>query len=211
MATVREARAPQRAIEAYCAAASTYAWPLYDVDPAPMTLSGADLLTPALLSYQVPGKVLGEMRGERGPYGPLLEAMREFVGILPGQRFESVAEARIQRLGERNRFDDEGDDAFGALVRTLDEVQGSDLLWAVYVTKVLHRKRPLLVPLVDSRVRAFYGSPDDEYPLAFASIHSDLIASMDFLRDVAVAAGVPELHPLRALDIIVWMQDEDFE
>ncbi len=211
MATVQEARAPKRAIEVYCEATSMYAWPLYDLDPAPMTLSGADLVATALLSYPVRGEVLAEMNGGRGPFGRLSEAMREFVAIPPGQRFESIEASRVEGLASRSRFEDAGDDAFAALVRVLDAVQECDQLTSVYATKVLHRKRPLLVPLIDSRVRAYYGVGQSGYPEAMTAIRSDLGSSLEFLSQVSADAGFPDLPPLRALDIIIWMQGEDLD
>lgn len=211
MATVRNARAPQRAIERYCDAASRYAWPLYDIDPAPMALSGPDLTATALLSYPVKGKVLRRISGGDEPYAELMRRLGDVVAIPPGQRFESITPDRVASLADRKRGADAGDDAFGALVRALDAVQDCDHLTSVFVSKVLHRKRPLLVPLIDSRVRAFYELPDSGYAPAFAAIHADLLASRDFLAAHVAAAGVSELHPLRALDIIIWMQDEQLD
>lgn len=71
------------------------------------------------------------------------------------------------------------------------------------VSKLLARKRPHLLPILDSRVREFYGDTSEFWaPLA--------AALRDANRRTAIDALVPNreergLSLLRVLDIAIWM------
>lgn len=88
------------------------------------------------------------------------------------------------------------------------------------LAKVLHRKRPALIPLFDSRVRDFYRTEGAVPPaprgartfrqymeLLIPVICEDLRANAEeFARLTTLAPDDgPPLTPLRVLDIIVWM------
>ena len=75
------------------------------------------------------------------------------------------------------------------------------------VTKILHRKRPDLIPINDSLLRAFYGS-GRSYSKLFLSIFDDLHEHGEALRKIAGAYRTPSgrtMSELRALDIAIWM------
>ena len=44
-------------LDDYCSDTRRYAWPLYDEDPSPNTLCGADITATAFLSYPIPERV----------------------------------------------------------------------------------------------------------------------------------------------------------
>lgn len=86
---------------------------------------------------------------------------------------------------------------------------------ATSVTKVLHRKRPHLVPIVDTYVRDMIGAPAG----AEGSSLDDLMATVTHLAHQAIAQesalatalevlhdapGIPRITHLRALDIALW-------
>jgi len=80
-------------------------------------------------------------------------------------------------------------------------------LKASKVTKILHRKRPRLVPIFDSRVGGFYGvaagKPWDMWPI----IQEELRAHGEWLKELAGPHRTPDNHELsllRTLDIVVW-------
>ncbi len=88
------------------------------------------------------------------------------------------------------------------------------------IAKVLHRKRPGLVPLFDSKVRVFYQhercippAPRDgrswrEYmQLLVRAMQYDLRENAEEFRRLSalVPDSGPPLTPLRILDIVVWM------
>lgn len=193
-----------------------YAWPLYDDDPSPGVLSGADLTAPALLSYSISGTHLNEMGRDPepdspNPYRELYEAMATFVAVEDGgTSFAEVTEAQITELTTRTRHVPvDGPESWTALVACLDAVQRCRGLTTVAVTKILHRKRPDLVPINDSKVREFFGVPHD-YPKLFATIHAevsdaDTMALLNELAAPHITPGGRTMSPLRALDIIAWM------
>lgn len=78
---------------------------------------------------------------------------------------------------------------------------------AVTVSKVLHRRRPHIVPIIDSRVRKFYGA---KQPSALrAAIWEDIRLNRDWLADLAFTRTTPDGRPLtvlRVADILIWME-----
>ena len=194
-----------------CSPASSYAWPLYDDDPSPSTLCGADLTAPALLSYPIPQMCLREMGWEDTPYSTLVEGMAEFVSSEPTSKFSDLAAAQVEELSTRERLDPiAGGRDWQALIRCLDAVWDCEDLTTVAVTKILHRKRSDLVPINDSLLREFYRLPTRDYDKLFVAIRRDLgndqtkslLASLT--SDRRTPSGRP-MTDLRALDIVVWM------
>ena len=76
---------------------------------------------------------------------------------------------------------------------------------AVTVSKVLHRRRPHIVPLIDSRIREFYGA---KHPaLVRQALWEDIRENADWMGDLAGTKTTPDGHPLsllRLADILIW-------
>ncbi|MCI9872783.1 DUF6308 family protein [Arthrobacter humicola] len=85
------------------------------------------------------------------------------------------------------------------------------------LSKVLHRKRPELIPLFDDNIYYCYtkcaGAPVPEevgrsragYRRAWLSaLQADLLAHMQQWQEIALIAPGPKITPVRALDIIGW-------
>lgn len=202
MPSISEIPNSRSLLDQYLDPANGYAWPLYDADPAPSELTGADLTAPALLSYPVAGQHLNEMGRHDTPYWHLVQQMR-LVLAADEQSFLDLDRSRVTELSRRTRGETTLDDAFGRLVSCFDLVADCPGLTSVFVTKVLHRKRPNLVPINDSRVRDFYGVPHEYAPLMLA-IYDDATRHADLLADLVASVDAHLTH-LRALDIIVWM------
>ena len=87
-------------------------------------------------------------------------------------------------------------------------------LSGVAVTKILHRKRPNLVPLIDRRIRTFYFGKNRGTDLELLKlIHKDLqspetIRFLDERRKTFVLGNKEQMSRLRAMDIIIWMSFE---
>jgi hypothetical protein len=155
--SITEIPNPQELLDTYCSPNERYAWPLYDEDPSPGTLCGVDLSAPAFLNYPIPGDLLDEMGCAASPCAKLVTMIREFVELRGTTRFPTLNIAAIEALGRRERDAAvNGPEDWQALVRCLDAVQDLDRLTSVAVTKILHRKRPDLVPINDSFVGEFY-------------------------------------------------------
>lgn len=77
---------------------------------------------------------------------------------------------------------------------------------AVTVSKVLHRRRPHVVPVIDSRVRAFYKV---SRPATLrAAMWQDIRDNESWLRALAAEYQTPDGRPLstlRCADILIWM------
>lgn len=75
----------------------------------------------------------------------------------------------------------------------------------VTVSKVLHRRRPHIVPLIDSRVRAFYGA---RRPANIRrALYDDLQDNRSWMADLADGRKTPDGRPLtllRLADILIW-------
>lgn len=85
----------------------------------------------------------------------------------------------------------------------------------VKLSKVLHRKRPDLIPLYDENIRMCYmrsgiipratnRSWKQFSLLLLPAIQHDLVSQMDRWLEIAALASGPAITPLRALDIIGW-------
>ncbi len=104
------------------------------------------------------------------------------------------------------------DDSLFRLVRTANMATGPIKGWtAVTVCKVLHRLRPELVPVYDSVVRKFYGTPAKAPSAFFEALHVDLRANRAWLAGIAAAQRTPDNRPLsllRAADIMIWHHEK---
>lgn len=205
-----EASAPKW-LSTYCDPKSRYAWPWYDIDSTLGQITPLDLLAPSLLDYDLPHKIVRSML-QRNQSGGEYESLRE--------RFELIVESSI---GSRLTFDEiPAESLIGGnvevwchLVDTINFAnKNCDKLTGVAVTKILHRKIPHLVPLIDSRVRTFYFGKNQGKDLELLRrIHEDINRPQvkTFLDQVRSIYRLPSGSPmsrLRALDIIVWMSSE---
>jgi hypothetical protein len=190
---------PQTLLGDYLNPAYGYAWPAYDTleTNGSAALVTGDLLAPALLEAHIDG----------ARFGVLNEMFPQLarVGALPPRELAEATDDDIT--------------AVAALFEVLDaERYRRRGVRGTIVAKVLHRKRPDLVPLYDSRIDAGYRAsgriPHDP--------HRSWVEFMDLLcrlmRDdlrqeearfaelVAFAAERgARVTPLRILDILVWM------
>ena len=175
-----------------------YAYPAYDrleTNGSPALVDG-DLLAPALMGVHL----------DAGRFGLLRE-------MLPA--LDIVAELPEVSLEEA---DDDHVMCVAGLFGVLDEPRyaGRGVRGTV-VSKVLHRKRPDLVPLYDSRIFEAYTAPgviprstdrswQDFMAVLCTQMREDLqgeAAAFEQLQQTAEQAGAPLTH-LRILDILVW-------
>jgi hypothetical protein len=195
----------------YCDGKSPYAWPWYDYDSDSDVLSAFDLLAPSFLNYHVPHKLRQKMLvpiDEKNPYSVMKSKMSDFLARPEGRDllFEKMPIAV---------FSKPDNSVYGDLISLIDHTNSKCAgLSGVAVTKILHRKRPNLVPLIDRRIRTFYFGKNSGSDLSLLKlIHKDLqnietIKLLDKLRKNFVLENNLEMSRLRALDIIVWMKFE---
>ena len=175
-----------------------FAFPSYDrlVTNGAASLVDGDLLAPALIGAEV----------DRGRFRLLREMLPALQGVaeLPAVPLEEADDATVAQVAE----------LFGILDESPYAGKG---VRGTIISKVLHRKRPDLVPLYDSRIFESYTAPGaipraahrtwrEFMELLCAQMRDDLraeTASFDELVGVAGDAGAV-LTRLRILDILVW-------
>lgn len=181
---------------------NSWSYPSYDrlVTNGSAVLVDGDLLAPNLIGAEV----------DRGRFLLLRELMPRIAGIadLPDVPLQDAS--------------DEVLDAVAELFAVLDEAPYAGRgVRGTILSKVLHRKRPDLVPLYDSRIFASYTAPGaiersvhrswrESMTLLLSHMRDDLrreAAAFDELVEVAGAAGAP-ISRLRVLDILIWRTTE---
>ena len=195
----------------YCDENSLYAWPWYDNDSDPDGLSAFDLLAPSILNYHIPHKLRQKMlvsKGNPNHYSVMKIMMSDFL------KKTANSDLRFEKT-PIELFDNPDDSPYGNLISLIDYTNRNCAgLSGVAVTKILHRKRPNLVPLIDRRIRTFYFGRNSGSDLELLRlIHKDLQSdeSIDLLngrRKNYLLANNLEMSRLRALDIIIWMSFE---
>jgi hypothetical protein len=189
---------PDQVLLDYIDVRNGYAFPSYDrlVTNGAASLVDGDLLAPALIGAEV----------DRGRFALLREMLPALGGItaLPPVPLESADDAVVEQVAD--------------LFAVLDEAPyaGKGVRGTI-ISKVLHRKRPDLVPLYDSRIFESYTAPGviersthrswrEFMALLCQQMRADLqgqSAAFDDLVGVAGDAGAL-LTRLRILDILVW-------
>jgi hypothetical protein len=194
---------PEALLADYLNPSYGYAWPAYDtlVTNGGSSLVTGDLLAPVLLEAHV----------DAARFGVLVEMLPQLAGVgeLPPR---SLADAT-----------DEDIDAVAGLFAVLDTEQYRRRgIRGTIVSKVLHRKRPDLVPLYDSRIDSGYRAsgkiPHDPHRswVHFMDhicrlMRDDLQHETNAFADLVALARErgAALTALRILDILVWMSLED--
>ncbi|WP_261559182.1 DUF6308 family protein [Frankia tisae] len=181
-----------------------YAYPYYDglvTNEDPDLLCTGDLLAPSLLGVHVDVDRMHTLTA----LTPLLQ--RALDKLPPGIELIEADEVTL--------------DLVAALYDPLDDPDVSDRdVKGSLIAKVLHRKRPALVPLFDSKVRIFYQHEDCVPPsprdgrswrqymgLLVRAMQYDLRENAEEFRRLAalVPSTGPQVTPLRMLDVVVWM------
>jgi hypothetical protein len=179
-----------------------YAYPYYDglvTNGDPATLCTSDLLSPTLLGVDLS-----------------LDRMHTLTALLP------LLQRGLDALPPFDlvEADEETCDLVAALYDPLDDPSVADRdVRGSLLAKVLHRKRPGLIPLFDSKVQMYYQhescvppAPKDgrtvrQYMgLLVRAMRQDLRDNADEFAALArlVPEDGPPLTPLRVLDIVVW-------
>lgn len=186
-------------LNAYTDPANHYAFRTHDRVPEGHgdTLVPEDILAANLLSLRLSWKEVTPLfAGGTGPAQDLLARLNDaLVELRDAPAFEehddvSALEDTLTPLATANR--------------ATEKVKK----WtAVTVSKVLHRHLPHIVPIIDSRVREFYGLPRTNVAGVRAALFEDIRNNEDWLSDLAAAYHRPDGRPMslvRAADIIIW-------
>lgn len=128
----------------------------------------------------------------------------------PAQRLLQALNAALAELGNAAAF--ETYDELPELECAVQSLAAANtaaipVKWwtAVTVSKVLHRRRPHIVPLVDSRIKEFYGAKRPES--VRRALWEDIRENADWLGELAATKKTPDGHRLsllRLADILIW-------
>ena len=137
-----------------------------------------------------------------GSYGALRDAM------------QAVLDDETCRTARFEDIDLEDPDGPWALVRAaLKATDAASNIKASKVTKILHRKRPDLVPIFDSRLADFYETSPKTPWLYWPKFQTDVHANRDWLSSLAATVTTsrwtqsPVSDP--PADIIAWTHKEE--
>jgi hypothetical protein len=189
---------PDAVLRDYVDVRNGFAYPSYDrlITNGSSALVDGDLLAPALIGAEV----------DRGRFALLREMLPALAGVaaLPAGPIEAADDEAIGQVAD--------------LFAVLDEAPyaGKGVRGTI-LSKVLHRKRPDLVPLYDSRIFESYTAPGaipraahrswrEFMELLCRQMRDDLRAEADAFDELIGVAGDAGalLTRLRILDILVW-------
>ncbi len=186
----------ERKLDDYTSPTKGYAFNTYDIAGEPdAPLTPADVLMANLLSLKLSAREVIPLFNEGdGPAQELRKALdHALVELRNAKPFESYED--ITALEE----------AVTSLAKANFHSISVPEWTAVTVSKVLHRRRPQIVPLYDSRVQDFYGV---RKPQNFrAALWEDIQDNLDWLSEMASTKKTPdgrELSVLRLADILIW-------
>ncbi|WP_139004995.1 DUF6308 family protein [Arthrobacter crystallopoietes] len=180
----------------YTSTSLAYAFNTYDhrgdID-AP--LAPSDVLMANLLSLQLSGRDVIPLFSE---------------GDGPAQRLRHALDNALVNLQKARSF--ESYETLDELEQSLESLAQANtaaipVKWwtAVTVSKVLHRRRPHIVPLIDSRVRDFYGARRPAH--IRRALWEDIRENLEWLTNLAATQNTPDGHRLSVLrlaDILIW-------
>ena len=132
-------------LDAYTSEVGDYGFSTYDRQGDPDEPTPVDCLAPALLSVPVRALAIRELFRSAGPGSRLLGAMQAVLADAAGR----TADFLDLELGDP-------DGPWSLVDAAIFESRHVHYLKGVAVTKILHRKRPNLVPILDSKVFEFY-------------------------------------------------------
>jgi hypothetical protein len=185
-------------LDDYCNSRSNFAFWTYDRwYGSPDTLTPLDCLAANLLSMRLGHRRIIPLFHETdSPETRLRAAMQD---VLDATQAQDVAFHKLSTTVEWP----------SSLVLAAVDATADVYGWrGITVTKVLHRLRPHLVPLVDSVVQRFYGQLS--FPGIFTAIHQDGVANGELLAELVDGRTTPDGRPLsrlRALDSVVWCHE----
>jgi hypothetical protein len=186
----------------YTDAAKHFSFRTYDVLPLNQgdSLRPEDVLAANLLSLRLSWpEVIPLFAVGDGPPQQLLGALNgALVRMRKASPFESYAtEADLAAAME----------PIAAANRATTPVSG----WTpVTVSKVLHRHAPHAVPIIDSRVRAFYGVRAGQEAELRERLWRDVRENLAWLTPLAESTSTPDgrtMSVLRLADILIWASE----
>lgn len=170
-----------------------------DVDIDPNQITAIDLVAVSMLSVDVPAQA------SLGILETLAEQISELLSQIPQDlKFENLT----PELFEKYLAPGSPADKLWKILRQYDDPWD---LGQTKVSKIMARKRPDLIPVYDSVVKAVVGikGSGEQWNAWYSAFHDgspEAAEFVDMLRAIRLAAGQHHLSLLRVLDIALWKQ-----
>ncbi len=186
----------QGKLERYTSTNLGYAFNTYDhLGEIDAPLSPADVLMANLLSLQLSARDVIPLFTD---------------GDGPPQQLRKALDTALLELRDAKSF--ESYDDLSELEQAIESLAAANsaaipVKWwtAITVSKVLHRRRPHIVPLIDRRVYDFYGTRRPS--VVRRAFWEDLRENAKWLAELAATQQTPDGRPLSVLrlaDILIW-------
>lgn len=186
-------------LDRYTDPASHFAFNTYDRLPNPdAPLTPEDVLLANLLSLRLGWPEVT----------PLFAAGDDKPQALRRALEEALTWLRDAPAFEESASIEELEDVLAPVARANQATEGVSQWTAVTVSKVLHRRLPHIVPIIDSRVRAFYGVTKPAE--VRSALWRDIRANLDWLPELAGCYRTSDgraLSVLRCADILIWSKN----
>ncbi|MFB9403427.1 DUF6308 family protein [Pseudarthrobacter polychromogenes] len=186
-------------LRAYTSPSGHFAFATYDVQgDTSSSLTPADVLMANLLSLKLGWEEVVPLFAE---------------GDGPAQSLREKLNLALTDLAVTEHFEDyDSVEKLETAVASLAAANAATTMvknWTpTTVSKVLHRRRPHIVPLNDSYVRAFYCVKTTESKLLRETLWRDLQRNKEWMSELASTAWTADgrkLTLLRLADILIWM------
>jgi hypothetical protein len=197
-------------LDHYTSTLSTRSFATYDIQGDPTTFGPLDALAPNLLAAPVRSETVKRLFANEAtdPH----TALRLSIQRLLVEVASAPPSFRDDLFPYPNRNQERPASAQWKLVMECFDLVKPKLIPYVRATtlsKMLHRKLPDLVPIIDSKVARFYGLQSADDPLAyFDKFGNDgSPANTIFMIELLAGRKTPDGRPismLRAHDIIIW-------
>jgi len=163
-----------------------------------------DALAPALLDAPVRRDHVNQMwcGDQDNHYHRLRVAIQECL-----QNLAAISERNPRALEFANVNFSDPEDPWAFVRACFIASDATHGIKASKVSKMLHRKQPRFIPIIDSKLVRFYGLTMSDPTRYWELLAADYRANLNFLQalcaPIQTSEGLP-LSPLRAADIIVW-------
>lgn len=183
---------------------NTRSFDTYDREGDPSVFGPLDALAPALLDARLgPEEVNLMFSGHtEDPYNKLRVAIEKCL-----QELMSIATQSGEVLDFANA-DLSGESGPWSFVKACYIASDSTRnIKASKVSKMLHRKQPTFIPIIDSKLVSFYGLSMKKPRKYWAALQTDFRANRDFLNNLCEGVTTSEgkqISSLRVADIVIW-------
>lgn len=163
-----------------------------------------DALAPALLDAPLRREYVNQMfvSDEENPYKKLRVSIENCL-----QELASITNQSGKVLDFANADLSECSGPWGFVKACYTASDSTPGIKASKVSKMLHRKQPTFIPIIDSKLVSFYGLSKSQPIKYWTSLQKDFQENREFLNDLGNGVKTSEGKPissLRVADIVIW-------